>query len=107
MAAAAPGDAAIDPAAEGGLYCSTAGEYFESKDDLTEHYRSDFHRCVASVFVLSGAGLCGCVSTERGAWRIDPIGALGCMMFAVLSCRRGVHAVGCLRLLILESLSLV
>lgn len=30
--------------AGGGLYCSTAGAYFDNKDDLTEHYRSDFHR---------------------------------------------------------------
>lgn len=27
-----------------GLYCSTAGAYFDNKDELTEHYRSDFHR---------------------------------------------------------------
>ena len=27
-----------------GLYCSTAGAYFDNKDSLTEHYRSDFHR---------------------------------------------------------------
>ncbi|PSC70432.1 zinc finger protein [Micractinium conductrix] len=27
-----------------GLYCSTAGTYFESREDLTEHQRSDFHR---------------------------------------------------------------
>lgn len=29
---------------QAGLYCSTAGAYFESKDELAEHYRSDFHR---------------------------------------------------------------
>ena len=29
-----------------GLYCSTAGTYFESREDLTEHQRSDFHRWV-------------------------------------------------------------
>lgn len=27
-----------------GLYCSTAGAYFQSKDELADHYRSDFHR---------------------------------------------------------------
>ena len=27
-----------------GLYCSTAGTYFQSKQDLEDHYRSDFHR---------------------------------------------------------------
>ncbi|PRW45252.1 zinc finger protein [Chlorella sorokiniana] len=27
-----------------GLYCSTAGAFFDNKDELTEHYRSDFHR---------------------------------------------------------------
>lgn len=30
--------------AQDGLYCSTAGTYFESREDLTEHQRSDFHR---------------------------------------------------------------
>jgi hypothetical protein len=30
-----------------GLYCSTAGTYFSSKQDLEDHYRSDFHRCWA------------------------------------------------------------
>ena len=28
-----------------GLYCSTAGTHFQSKDELVDHYRSDFHRC--------------------------------------------------------------
>uniref|UniRef100_A0A061QV15 Pre-60S factor REI1 n=1 Tax=Tetraselmis sp. GSL018 TaxID=582737 RepID=A0A061QV15_9CHLO len=27
-----------------GFYCSTSGTVFTSKDDLAEHYRSDFHR---------------------------------------------------------------
>ncbi|KAL4448436.1 hypothetical protein ABPG75_005655 [Micractinium tetrahymenae] len=30
--------------AQEGLYCSTAGTYFESREDLTEHQKSDFHR---------------------------------------------------------------
>ena len=33
-----------EAAAPEGLYCSTAGTYFDSKDELTEHYKSDFHR---------------------------------------------------------------
>ncbi|KAL4438232.1 hypothetical protein ABPG77_010593 [Micractinium sp. CCAP 211/92] len=35
---------AADPSAQEGLYCSTAGTYFESREDLTEHQKSDFHR---------------------------------------------------------------
>ena len=26
------------------VYCSTSGTYFTDKDELAEHYRSDFHR---------------------------------------------------------------
>jgi pre-60S factor REI1 len=29
---------------EAGVYCSTSGTYMVSKDELSEHYRSDFHR---------------------------------------------------------------
>lgn len=29
---------------EVGVYCSTSGTYMVSKDELSEHYRSDFHR---------------------------------------------------------------
>ncbi|KAI3426265.1 hypothetical protein D9Q98_008640 [Chlorella vulgaris] len=32
------------PQEQEGLYCSTAGTYFNSKEDLEDHYRSDFHR---------------------------------------------------------------
>lgn len=35
------------PQEQEGLYCSTAGTYFNSKEDLEDHYRSDFHRWVA------------------------------------------------------------
>lgn len=31
-------------AADEGFYCSTSGTFFTSKDELNEHYRSDFHR---------------------------------------------------------------
>ena len=36
----------MEAAREGqeGLYCSTAGTYFQNKGDLEDHYRSDFHR---------------------------------------------------------------
>lgn len=27
-----------------GFYCSTSGTYFNDKESLTEHYKSDFHR---------------------------------------------------------------
>jgi hypothetical protein len=29
-----------------GTYCATAGAVFTSKEALTAHYKSDFHRCV-------------------------------------------------------------
>lgn len=44
MAAPAPTQAQPDAAGAEGLYCSTAGAYFQSKDELADHYRSDFHR---------------------------------------------------------------
>ena len=31
---------------QAGLYCSTAGTYFTDKDALSDHYKSDFHRCL-------------------------------------------------------------
>ncbi len=31
-------------AAANGFYCSTSGTVFTTKDELNEHYRSDFHR---------------------------------------------------------------
>lgn len=63
--------AADGEGSQGGLYCSTAGAYFESKDELAEHYRSDFHRrastathalhgCASRVSVRSPAALRRC-----------------------------------------------
>lgn len=37
-----PGDGNM--ATQEGLYCGTAGAYFQGIDELQEHYRSDFHR---------------------------------------------------------------
>lgn len=29
---------------EQGLYCGTAGAFFQDKESLVEHYKSEFHR---------------------------------------------------------------
>lgn len=46
---------AADPSAQEGLYCSTAGTYFESREDLTEHQKSDFHRLAGQAGCCAGS----------------------------------------------------
>lgn len=50
---------------EDGVYCSTAGTFFQEREQLQEHYQSEFHRYVDRCHV------CICMRSSEYAIRLN------------------------------------